>query len=125
MCICFRSYEEKYKTEIFKKGKKMIKYHMNILSYIRKMQEIDILKYLLLDDDQIKLFNFLSKPSVSLIDKKDIYDNLVQKFNVDINREEIDKIYGSFKDLSNKNILSDVDKKLLKFFSDEVENLIL
>jgi hypothetical protein len=38
-----------------------IHYYMDIYNFIKKMQEIDLLKYCLFDKDQIMIFDFISK----------------------------------------------------------------
>ena len=66
-------------------------YYLDVLTYVKKVQEIDILKYLLLDKDQVKMFNFLTKPTISMIysDSDDIYQNIQQ------NREKHSKMWHS------------------------------
>lgn len=39
---------------------------MDILNIIKKLNEIDKLKVLLLNQDQIKLFDYVEKPTISL-----------------------------------------------------------
>ena len=57
------------------------------------MQEIDILKYLILDKNQVNLFNFLSRPTISKLysDSDDIYQNMLKttEFHNEIKNEEI------------------------------------
>ena len=69
------------KNKFYEKASKKMEYYFDIFTYIKKMQEIDIIKYLLLDQDQIKLLNFISKPSVSMnySDSDDIYSNIQKK----------------------------------------------
>lgn len=112
------------KNELLKKGEEKFLQHMDILSYVRKMQELDLLKYLLLNQEQITLLNFLSKPSVSLINRKDIFQTISQKSNIDINFEEIDKIHSAFNKIFDNKIKSAIDTRLIDVVSYEIDSLI-
>ena len=89
------------------------------------MQEIDILKYLLLDKDQVNMFNFLSKPSISKLysDSDDIYQNIQKnrEFQDELKMEELIKIIKSYDLLKDKT--DDVNEKLFYLFDYEVDNL--
>jgi hypothetical protein len=97
---------------------------MNILTYMRKIQEIDILKHILLDEKQKALLNFLSKPSISLLNKHDIHENLHGNYNVNIGKVEIDDIYECYNSIFNREHGNGIDQKLLDMVSYELENLI-
>lgn len=75
LCFICLTKKQRLKKILYSKGFKKFSYNMNISNYIKKMNEIDIFKYLLLKEQQIYLFNFISKPSVSLHHKKEIYQN--------------------------------------------------
>jgi hypothetical protein len=87
------------------------------------MHEIDILKYLLLNDKQIYLFNFISKPSVSLLSKHEMSSTMEQKFSTNFTKEEIDKMHESFTDLVKREWKREIDIKLLKMVASEVDHL--
>ena len=91
------------------------------------MQEIDILKYLLFDKNQINLFNFLTKPSVSILysDSDDIYQNIQKnrEFHHEIQIEEVNDIIKSYDSINGNN--DDLNKKLLYLFNYEVDNLLI
>ena len=91
------------------------------------MQEIDILKYLLFDKNQINLFNFLTKPSVSKLysDSDDIYQNIQKnrEFHHEIQIEEVNDIIKSYDSINGNN--DDLNKKLLYLFNYEVDNLLI
>ena len=86
-----------------------MEYYFDIYTYFKKIQEIDILKYLLLDKNQVKLFNFLSRPSVSLAysDSDEIYQKEQQNRNNTadsyISIEDLNEIIQSYKKLMTKN----------------------
>lgn len=125
ICFCCKKKQTNYKHQLFKKAKKKFKYNMNILTYMRKIQEIDILKHILLDEKQMTLLNFLSKPSISLLNKHNIHDNLHGNYNVDIGQNKIDNIYENYNAIFTREHGNDIDQKLLDMVSYEVDNLIL
>ena len=77
---CFISNNLKLKNELYEKALKKTNNYLDIVTYLKKMQEIDILKYLVLDKDQVKLFNFLTIPSISVnsIDSDDYNKNFLK-----------------------------------------------
>lgn len=123
--FCCKRKQTNFKHQLFKKAKKKFKYNMNILTYMRKIQEIDIIKHILLDDKQKILLNFLSKPSISLLNKHDIHKNLHGNYNVDIGKSEIDSLYDCYNTIFRREHHNDTDQKLLDMVSYEIDNLIL
>ena len=101
--------------------------YLDNVSYIKKMQEIDILKYLLLDKDQIKIFNFLSIPSISLkfSDSDDYYKNVLSSRvnNAKFNSEELQEIIIGYNAIKNKK--DDLNSKLFSLFDNEVNHLLI
>ena len=58
----------KKKLAIIDKCEDKISFYLNDLVYIRKMHELDVIKFFLLSLDHYKIFNFLSGPSVLIND---------------------------------------------------------
>lgn len=94
------------------------------MTYLRKMHEIDLLKYLLLEEYQIDLLNFISKPSVSLLHKSDIFESMSRKMNTDIDNTEVDNIFECYNTIKEKKNPKNIDIKLLRLFKNEVETLM-
>lgn len=68
----------------------------------KKMQEIDLLVYTLLDHDQVKLFDFLSRPPLKIDhDKLDIYNEFQsrQSLFVRIGKRQIDDLYKAYNNI--------------------------
>lgn len=124
VCFCCPNRKIKSKCQLMNKGYEKLNYNMNVLTYIRKMQEIDILKFILLNKDQITLLNFLSKPSVSLVSNNELIESLYKIFNVEINKSEVDKIGDAINNMFLRDHISDVDKKLLELVNSEIYNLV-
>ncbi|KAL4466678.1 hypothetical protein ABPG72_016795 [Tetrahymena utriculariae] len=59
---CFRTISRKKKQ--IKYSQELLNKHLDVMYLINKLQEIDKLKMLLLSEEQIKLFNYLPKPTI-------------------------------------------------------------
>ena len=98
---CFsKSKKLNLKNLLYRKASKKMNQYLDVLTYVKKVQEIDILKYLLLDKDQVKMFNFLTKPTISMIysDSDDIYQNIQQnrEKHSKIDNQELEEIIKSY-----------------------------
>jgi len=115
------------KNKLYEKGSKKLEYYFDIFTYLKKMQEIDLIKYLLLDKNQIQLFNFISKPSVSMnySDSDDIYKTYRENklMTSKLKQEELETIIESYKLLKSKN--DDVNNKLFYLFDYEIDHLLV
>ena len=127
-CPC-KTRKLELKNSLFEKSYKKMEYYFDIYTYFKKIQEIDILKYLLLDKNQVKLFNFLSRPSVSLAysDSDEIYQKEQQNRNNTadsyISIEDLNEIIQSYKKLMTKN--EKLNEKLFYLFDYEIDHLII
>jgi len=124
-CVC-RSKSLAIKSTLYDKGVWKLDYYFDVITFIQKMQEIDILKYLLLDKDQYNLINFISKPSVSLsLDDSDVFYNHVRrnrKIKSRLNREELEEVIESYNLLKARDY--NFNKKLFSLFDNEIDHLL-
>jgi hypothetical protein len=124
LCFCCLYKKLRLKRELYDHGYMKFLKHMSVISFIRKMHEIDLIKDLMLDEKQVTLFNFVSKPSVSLLSKNEIIETLQEKFNTEFNKEEIDHLYDTFHKMAEYEIKSEMDKKLLLIVASEIDHLV-
>ncbi len=124
LCFCCLNKKLRLKRELYDHGNMKFIKHMSIISFIRKMHEIDLIKDLILDEKQVALFNFVSKPSVSLLSKNEIIETLQDKFNTDFNKEEIDHLHDTFHKMAEYEIKSHMDTKLLLIVASEIDHLV-
>ena len=75
---------------------------MDIVNIVTKLQDLEKLKILLLNEDQLVLFNYLSKPSINFIDKE--HNHQEKKFNKP--QMNMSKLMGF-----TNNIKTDIDNK--------------
>ncbi len=130
--ICFKLFywtnkKLKEKNFIFSKAENKIHYYLDIYNYIQKIQEIDLLIYILFDNDQYKLFQYLSKPPIIADNESQncIYKEFLDKQNNKklIGKKEIDDLYTSFNNLRKKNEHIFEDFKLLRLINAEIKYL--
>ena len=125
--ICFwSSKKQKKRYDMIEKVQKKIHYYLDIYTYIKKMQEIDIMKYCLFDEDQLSLIKFLSKPPVKLgTSPIGIYKEFEEhQVNYQkINKNEIDNLFRAYNELRNKKEITFEDLKLLRLVKAEVNFL--
>lgn len=112
----------KKKNSLFKKGKDKLFFQLDVLNYLKHMQLLDILNYILLNNEENIIVQFLSKPSISLAQKKDIQDKLNSVNS--INLKEADELFFATKQLFEKKEKSPMEKRLLKLTKGEVGILI-
>ncbi len=126
LCYWTSKYQRR-RYELLIEAERKVHYYLEVFNYIKGMQEIDLLKYCLFDNEQITLFNFLTSPPLKTSSKKmnAIYKEFEsEQVNVGkIKKKEIDKVYNSYNIIRNKNDVTFEDLKLLRLINAEVELL--
>ncbi len=120
------SNKQERRREFFNKAEEKIYYYFDVYNYIQKMQEVDLLVYTLLEDDQIKLFEFLSRPPLKITpNRMDIYNEFEQKQSlyIKIGKTEINDLYKSYNKVKLKDDLGFEDLKLLRLVNAEIKFL--
>jgi hypothetical protein len=110
------------KKKLYLKSKCYIEQYMDFTFIINKLEELDKLKIVMLNPEQLALFNFISKELISQDENKvknhDI--SIYKKFCS--SKENLAKAILSFKEKLNKDkILNHTDSKLYSFLNDEVK----
>ena len=112
------------KNNIISKAEDRVHYYLDVFNYIKKMQEIDLLTYCIFDQDQFKLFEYLSKPPVKF-DGQDfnVYNEFLnrQVSYKSIDKDEIENLYKSYNNIRKKEDLLFEDIKLLRLVNAEVK----
>lgn len=125
--LCFwTSKKQKRRHRVISRAEEKIHYYLDIYTYIKKMQEIDLLKYCLFDEDQSTLFKFLSKPPIKLgAGPLGLYKEFEeQQVNYKkLDKPEIDALYHSYTTLRDKDEVSFEDLKLLRLVTAEIKFL--
>ncbi len=125
--VCFwTSKRQKRRHRLISKAESKIHYYLDIYTYIKKMQEIDLLKYCLFDEEQSTLFKFLSKPPIQLgTGPLGLYKEFEQsQVNYKkLDKPEIDALYHSYKTIRDKEEITFEDLKLLRLVTAEIKFL--
>jgi len=96
------------------------------------MQELDILKYLFLSNEQMILFNFLSKPSIAITQNQN--ENILHKETeetdlkgYELKENQIKEIIKSYEELTRSNEGeedNEINKKIVTLFNNEIDYLM-
>jgi len=123
--ICCKNIKEKKK--IFEIAEKKFDDNIDILTYQRKMFEIDILKFLILDKDLLEIMHFISKPSVCYNRKSKYNDEIYEFFNEDISNKNnfcLSKIKDVFhRIIEEKDQNGHVKERIFKLFENQIQQL--
>ena len=114
--------------QLIRKAEKTYNEDLDLVNLMRKLHDLDKLKILLLDEDQLVLFNFLSKPviNIDMLNEKEMDETLsVSQRRVThlMNRGKNAKLYL---EESYKKVFEKTDKisfKLVEFFDQEIHRL--
>lgn len=82
--------ERNQKKALIKKGMDIVQKNLDVKNLIEKFYEIEKLKVLLLDEDQLRLFNSLPKPELELIVKRNQFDVITRVLKRRLSGEEKD-----------------------------------
>jgi hypothetical protein len=119
---CSNTQKKRYNA--IKSAEFRIHYYMDIFNFIKKMQEIDLLKYCLFDKDQITLFDFTSKTPFKIDDNgQEVLYRTREKIMINkknFQKDDLDDIFNSYRIIRIKDELSFEDLKLLELVRSEV-----
>ena len=125
-CTCC-SKKLKKKKKFYDICKEKINKYLDINNYIKSIQDMNLLKYIIFDFDQLLLFNYLERKAIKLNDKKEnkIYNRYKSKIENKwvYNRNESDEVYTTFKRICKKKELNFEDIKLIRLLNAEVDYL--
>ena len=87
------------------------------------MQILELMNYLLLDQTENTVLRFIAKPSISLANKIDEFDQLHNKFSYLTNEKEVNDFFNSLKYLQGKKSKTIRDTKLINIVNFELYQL--
>ena len=123
---CGKQKESKEKREFYLSAEENYYYNVDIITYMRKMQEFEVLKQVLLDDNSLKILDFISKPGVAgIIDRQRNSNSHKHDFFLKPDHEkEVDNLIDSYHSLKKKEDISPVEAKIVKMFENQIEDLV-
>lgn len=125
--------KKKIENKIFDQGNKKINYYLDVLTIIKKLQELELINRIIFNVDQQSLINFLSKPLISVFDcnynnfgsnKNDFYnfEKLVM-LEKNINSEDLEVICNSYKNILKSQNRDELNVNLIKIFETKIKYL--
>ena len=126
-----RKYKLSDTEQLYMKGEKKIFEEFDIINIIRKLQDIEKLKNILLNEKQLYFFDLLSKPTISLTNpvvnqsKQELLEmSLRDSESPTLNLQKQGKTFQKFSDLYNElksnSTKSYVDKKIIEMLDDDI-----
>ena len=121
-CVC--CYKQKSISKLITKAENKIYYYMDIETYISVIQEFELLKELLFQQEYLNILRFISKPLLKIEKEKFVFarhikDKMFQKYQ----ENEIDDLISKYKELCTETKLSDEKVKMIKFLKKEINFL--
>jgi hypothetical protein len=114
----------KRKRNLLLEAENKINYYLDIQTYIKTIQEFELLKEILFDKTTLILFQFLSKTSLKIFKDHIVFNQSFIKdyfLEKNINENEIDKLYLIYQKLiSEKEDLTKEKLKLIDFLKNEI-----
>lgn len=112
------------KQVLYKKGIQLMNKNLNFLSYFKLFSDVDKLKILLLSKEQLALFNYSSKPILTLdpniTDISKAIEEMTDSYKI------LQDIFLQFEFLSkNPEKITDLDKKLISFLDFDLQNQLI
>lgn len=100
---------------------KIIDEKLDLIQILKKLEEIDKMKFVIFNEDQLSLFNSLSKKYINFSDNKDGKENIFQyhKKRNKSSLSQISKIRSQFQKIDGiRENIDPIDKRLMQIFSD-------
>jgi hypothetical protein len=116
----------KIKSDVYQKSLKKLHYYFSIFTYIKTVQSVDLVKHLLLDNNQFNLFNFISQPSIAFSDtendmKMHILTDMKNKNKMKY--DDVKELIRSYK-IIKKDGDEGLNRKLCEYFNAEIEKFM-
>ena len=109
-CKCCMTKELTLKKNINSKATELLYNKLDIVTYIRNMILLDVFNEILLGDDKKDIFNFISRPLLS-IQKDEKYD--LSQFYQHYSEKDFNKFYNAISELMQKSEKKEIEKNLI------------
>ena len=121
--FCSKKWNKKYK--LIKSAEKKIHYYMDIITYIKTVQEFELLKEMLFNENFLRLFQFVSKPTMKILNNDFVFCHHFERENIPfkiIGKKEIDVLYTNYKEILQEQLTKE-KLKLLNLIKGEINFL--
>ena len=127
----YKTDKRKYINEKFKsikQAKRNIMEQLDIKNFLLKFQELEKLKMILLNPQQLMLFKLTSKPELILKEESNNDKQYFSSKDMDnieeISNEKINEVIAYYKKIQNKTIDESVDGRLLRLLDQDIKNFL-
>ncbi len=113
------------KYNLLKSAEKKIHYYMDIITYIKTVQEFELLKEMLFNENFLRLFQFVSKPTMKILNNDFVFCHHFERENIPfkiIGKKEIDVLYTNYKEILQEQLTKE-KLKLLNLIKGEINFL--
>lgn len=131
--LCKLYKKKKFENHVYNEGQKKLNYYLDVLTLIKKSQELELIKRIIFSKDQQNLINFLSKPLISVFDlnfqnfgsnKNDFFSyEKMAILDKNITSEDLENILSSYKKLLNDLDKNETNKYIIKIFETKIKYL--
>ncbi len=109
-----------YKRErrILNDAKTKIESYLDVNVYLKKIEEVESLKNVLMNEEQISIFNLISKPSI--LRPEDVKE--IKELNHEgyVRRANLEKIISDYEKINQSNHKTEQDIKIINLFNREM-----
>ena len=98
--FCSKKWNIKYR--LIKSAERKIHYYMDIVTYIKTIQEFELLKEMLFNENFLRLFQFVCKPTMKILNDECMFCHHFEREYIpfkQIGKEEIDNLYLNYKEV--------------------------
>lgn len=126
VCVCCMTKQLKLKKRLYERGKKKFFIQLDILNYLEKINQIELCNNVLMNQKQVKLIKFLSKPNISIHKKIfDIFDKIYKENQFKfLHQSQIDSVFKYYLSLKKKDNKTPIEERLLKIAQIQIENML-
>jgi hypothetical protein len=110
------------KEEMYREADKIVKRKLNIITILKKIQQIDNIKIILFDKNQLAMFTQKSNYELDAAGKEICNEELKEKRNLILDQQKMTELVKKFQIKANGKDFSKMsvtDKRLLKYLSNE------
>ena len=121
------------KMQLLKEGKNNLSKYIDVYQMIKRFQDMDHLRIILLNQQQLSMFNHISKPTISL--KKNMNELELARMDSGTKIANLFQLYGSknpkslddeiIENILSRQTRSDVDGRLLELLNVEINEKML
>ena len=112
-----------YKHRLIQKAEEKFIEEMDIVRLLNKLHEIEKLKLLLLDEDQLVLFEIITKPIFTVDEEINEMSDSKEMTKSQKENKKLDKIIRSYKNLQDQSKQNAINERLFRLIDEKIRKL--